>query len=200
MSLFGHSFKLSCCFRRRIPLESSPTERLCRVRFLRRQPCLTMSQLCLSCDGTTTHPHTKLSLPHTGATKSFRWSDNGPRASAEHISVPSLAITRHRQAKSAFRRFEPLVAESTALAGGWRDRYTRGFGKSARKRRGTMAKVCEVCGKTPVVGRQVSHAHNVSARRFEPNLQVVRAMINGGVRRIRVCTRCLRSNKVVKAA
>ena len=63
-----------------------------------------------------------------------------------------------------------------------------------------MAKVCEVCGKTPVVGRQVSHAHNVSARRFEPNLQLVRAMINGGVRRIRVCTRCLRSNKVVKAA
>lgn len=63
-----------------------------------------------------------------------------------------------------------------------------------------MAKVCEVCGKTPVVGRQVSHAHNVSARRFEPNLQLVRAMVNGGVRRIRVCTRCLRSNKVVKAA
>jgi len=63
-----------------------------------------------------------------------------------------------------------------------------------------MAKVCEVCGKTPVVGRQVSHAHNVSARRFEPNLQVVRAMVNGGVRRLRVCTRCLRSNKVVKAA
>ena len=66
--------------------------------------------------------------------------------------------------------------------------------------RGSMAKVCEVCGKTPVVGRQVSHAHNVSARRFEPNLQVVRAMVNGGVRRLRVCTRCLRSNKVVKAA
>ena len=63
-----------------------------------------------------------------------------------------------------------------------------------------MAKSCEICGKTPVVGRQVSHAHNVSARRFEPNLQTVRAMINGGVRRIRVCTRCLRSHKVVKAA
>jgi large subunit ribosomal protein L28 len=51
-----------------------------------------------------------------------------------------------------------------------------------------------------VVGRQHSHANNVSARRFEPNLQAVRAMINGGVRRIRVCTRCLRSNKVTKAA
>jgi large subunit ribosomal protein L28 len=63
-----------------------------------------------------------------------------------------------------------------------------------------MAKVCEVCGKGPVVGRNVSHAHNVTARRFEPNLQKVRALVNGGVKRLRVCTRCLRSNKVVKAA
>jgi large subunit ribosomal protein L28 len=63
-----------------------------------------------------------------------------------------------------------------------------------------MAKQCEICGKKPVVGRQISHAHNVSARRFEPNLQLVRAMISGGIRRIRVCTRCLRSGKVVKAA
>ena len=63
-----------------------------------------------------------------------------------------------------------------------------------------MAKRCEICGKGPVVGRQVSHAHNVSSRRFEPNLQTVRAMVGGSVKRIRVCTRCLRSRKVVKAA
>ena len=63
-----------------------------------------------------------------------------------------------------------------------------------------MARTCEICGRKPVVGRTVSHAHNVRPRRFLPNLQVVRAMINGGVHRIRVCTRCLRSNKVVKAA
>jgi len=63
-----------------------------------------------------------------------------------------------------------------------------------------MAKRCELCGKGPVVGRNVSHAHNVTARRFEPNLQRVRAMVNGGIRRLRVCTRCLRSGKVVKAA
>lgn len=63
-----------------------------------------------------------------------------------------------------------------------------------------LAKSCEICGKRPVVGRQHSHANNVSARRFEPNLQTVRAIVNGGTRRIRVCTRCLRSNKVVKAA
>lgn len=63
-----------------------------------------------------------------------------------------------------------------------------------------MSKMCKICGRKPVVGRTVSHAHNVRARRFLPNLQTVRALINGGVRRIRVCTRCLRSNKVVKAA
>ena len=63
-----------------------------------------------------------------------------------------------------------------------------------------MAKTCEICGKVPVVGRKISHAHNVSARRFEPNLQRVKALVNGAVRRIRVCTRCIRSNKVVKAA
>jgi len=63
-----------------------------------------------------------------------------------------------------------------------------------------MAKHCEVCGKTPVVGRTLSHAHNVRARRFEPNLQTVRALVNGGNRRIRVCTRCIRSNRVVKVA
>ncbi len=63
-----------------------------------------------------------------------------------------------------------------------------------------MARRCEICGKGPVVGRKVSHAHNVSARRFEPNLQKVRAMVNGGIKRLRVCTRCLRSGKVTKAA
>jgi large subunit ribosomal protein L28 len=63
-----------------------------------------------------------------------------------------------------------------------------------------MAKHCEVCGKSPVVGRQLSHAHNVSARRFEPNLQRVRAIINGGVKRVRVCTRCIRSGRITKAA
>ncbi|HQZ38718.1 MAG TPA: 50S ribosomal protein L28 [Vicinamibacterales bacterium] len=59
---------------------------------------------------------------------------------------------------------------------------------------------CEVCGKGPVVGRRVSHAHNVRPRRFEPNLQTVRALVNGATKRMRVCTRCIRSRKIVKAA
>ena len=63
-----------------------------------------------------------------------------------------------------------------------------------------MAQRCEICGKGPTVGRNVSHAHNVSPRRFNPNLQTVRAVVNGGNKRVKVCTRCIRSNKVVKAA
>jgi large subunit ribosomal protein L28 len=63
-----------------------------------------------------------------------------------------------------------------------------------------MAKMCEVCGKAPVFGNRVSHAHNVSSRRWMPNLQRVRAIVNGAVRRINVCTRCIRSGKVQKAA
>jgi large subunit ribosomal protein L28 len=62
-----------------------------------------------------------------------------------------------------------------------------------------MAKQCNVCGKGTVFGNNVSHAHNVTSRTWEPNLQKVRALVDGRVRRISVCTRCLRSGKVVKA-
>ena len=63
-----------------------------------------------------------------------------------------------------------------------------------------MARKCDICGKGPKFGRNVSHAHNVTRRRFQANIQTVRAVVNGGVKRLRVCTRCIRSNKVVKAA
>jgi large subunit ribosomal protein L28 len=62
-----------------------------------------------------------------------------------------------------------------------------------------MAKQCEVCGKTPVFGNQVSHAHNITSRRWLPNLQRVRVLVNGAARRMNVCTRCIRSNRVQKA-
>lgn len=59
-----------------------------------------------------------------------------------------------------------------------------------------MAKQCEFCGKSTATGRQVSHAHNVTARTFEPNLRSVKALVDGVVRTVRVCARCLRSGKV----
>ncbi len=63
-----------------------------------------------------------------------------------------------------------------------------------------MARVCDVCGKGPVFGNRISHAHNVTKRRWDINLQTVRAIVNGASKRIRVCTACLRSGKVQKAA
>jgi len=62
-----------------------------------------------------------------------------------------------------------------------------------------MSRICDICGKKPSVGNNVSHAHNLTLRRFLPNLQPVRASVNGRVKRMRVCTRCLKAGKVQKA-
>ncbi len=62
-----------------------------------------------------------------------------------------------------------------------------------------MARVCDICGKGPVTGNNISHANNKTRRRWLPNLQSVRAVINGSVKKIKVCTSCLRSGKVQKA-
>jgi len=63
-----------------------------------------------------------------------------------------------------------------------------------------MAKVCDVCGRGPQFGNRISHAHNVTKRRWNINLQTVRAMGNGASKRIRVCTSCIKSGKIQKAA
>ncbi len=64
-----------------------------------------------------------------------------------------------------------------------------------------MAKRCDVCGKGPQFGNNVSHANNKTRRRFEPNLQSIRVqMPSGGNLRQKVCTRCIKSGKIVKAA
>jgi large subunit ribosomal protein L28 len=56
-----------------------------------------------------------------------------------------------------------------------------------------MSNRCYICGKEPETGSRISHAHNVSKRRWMPNLQKVNALVDGKKKRIRVCTRCLRS-------
>jgi len=64
-----------------------------------------------------------------------------------------------------------------------------------------MAKRCEVCGKGPQSGNNVSHANNRTPRVFNPNLQSIRVQLpRGGVRRMKVCTSCIKGGKVAKAA
>lgn len=62
-----------------------------------------------------------------------------------------------------------------------------------------MARACEICGKTTMVGNRISHAHNVTKREWRPNLRTVHALRDGQPKRMKVCTRCLRSGKVTKA-
>ena len=63
-----------------------------------------------------------------------------------------------------------------------------------------MARVCEICGKGPQFGNKVSHAHNITKRRLNINLQSVRAVVSGATKRLRACTSCIRNGKVLKAA
>lgn len=64
-----------------------------------------------------------------------------------------------------------------------------------------MAKKCEICGKGPVTGNNVSHAHNKTRRRWLPNLQRVHMVLaDGQTLHARVCTSCIRSGAVVKPA
>ncbi|MGN0148951.1 MAG: 50S ribosomal protein L28 [Clostridia bacterium] len=61
-----------------------------------------------------------------------------------------------------------------------------------------MAK-CDICGKGVTFGIKVSHSHRRSNRAWKPNVRKVRAIVNGGVKSVNVCTRCLRSGKVQRA-
>ena len=61
-----------------------------------------------------------------------------------------------------------------------------------------MAK-CEVCGKGVNFGLQVSHSNRKSNRSWSANVKNVRAKVDGSIKSIDVCTKCLRSNKVERA-
>jgi large subunit ribosomal protein L28 len=63
-----------------------------------------------------------------------------------------------------------------------------------------MAQVCDVCGRGPQFGSRISHAHNVTKRRWNINLQSVRVLVNGAAKKMRVCVSCIRSGKIQKAA
>jgi large subunit ribosomal protein L28 len=63
----------------------------------------------------------------------------------------------------------------------------------------TMSKVCSICGKHPTAGRNVSHSHRVTNRMFHPNVQKVSAVVDGSVKKINVCTKCIKAGKITRA-
>jgi large subunit ribosomal protein L28 len=80
---------------------------------------------------------------------------------------------------------------SDAAAGGWAHRTS--YYSAA------MAKICAVCGKKPSFGNNRSHSMVATKRRFDPNLQRVRVILDGRATRAYVCTKCLKAGKVEKA-
>lgn len=62
-----------------------------------------------------------------------------------------------------------------------------------------MANLCEICSKAPSSGNNVSHSHLKTRRTWKPNIQRVKAIVNGEIKRVNTCTRCLRSGKIQRA-
>jgi large subunit ribosomal protein L28 len=62
-----------------------------------------------------------------------------------------------------------------------------------------MAAVCDICGRHPGFGMKVSHSHRRSKRQWRPNIQKIRAVVDGSPRRLHVCTKCIKAGKVVRA-
>ncbi len=83
----------------------------------------------------------------------------------------------------------PAAAVATAL----------GVRRPGATLRGRMSRVCAICGKKPSTGNNRSHSMVATKRRFNPNLQRVRLVLDGKPTRDYVCTRCLKAGKVVKA-
>ena len=62
-----------------------------------------------------------------------------------------------------------------------------------------MSKKCAICGKAQASGNNVSHSHRTSRRKWDVNIQTVRTTINGTPKKLSVCTRCIRSGKIMRA-
>ncbi len=61
-----------------------------------------------------------------------------------------------------------------------------------------VAATCDICGKGPGFGKSVSHSHRRTNRRFNPNIQSVRAVVGSMRKRMNVCTKCLKSGRVTR--
>lgn len=62
-----------------------------------------------------------------------------------------------------------------------------------------MGKFCEVCKKGVMSGNLVSHSNRKTKRSWAPNIQTVHVSVGGKTQKMSVCTRCLRSGKVVRS-
>jgi len=62
----------------------------------------------------------------------------------------------------------------------------------------TVAATCEICGKKPSFGHNISHSHRRTKRRWNPNIQTVRALVKGAPKRLDVCASCLKAGKVTR--
>lgn len=74
----------------------------------------------------------------------------------------------------------------------------RGVCPQNRRKEIIVASVCDVCGKGPEFGKSVSHSHRRTNRRWNPNIQRVRALVNNTPKRLNVCTSCLKAGKVTR--
>ena len=73
----------------------------------------------------------------------------------------------------------------------------RSLGTSNLTQETAVASVCDICGKGPGFGHNVSHSHRRTNRRWNPNIQTVRVPAGGGTRkRLQVCTSCIKAGKV----
>lgn len=62
-----------------------------------------------------------------------------------------------------------------------------------------MSAVCDICGASPRFGNNISHSHRRTRRRWNPNVQKMRVLVDGVPKRLNVCTKCLKANRVTKA-
>jgi large subunit ribosomal protein L28 len=90
-----------------------------------------------------------------------------------------------------------FIADLTARPPSGAEAVSDGSSSEAERCK-TMAAVCEVCGKHPSFGMSISHSHRRTKRRWNPNIQRIRALVNGSPKRLSVCTSCIRAGKVTK--
>ncbi len=112
---------------------------------------------------------------------------SGPRrhSTARHITVSSTKDLPFVHAELIFRVVRVFCREE--------------FENHQEREKKNMSQKCEICGKMPLVGNRISHAHNVTKRRWMPNLQRIRIMVDGRPKKVNVCVQCLRTGRVNKA-